>query len=394
MARETDLKNTDFQSEKAGSIIKSKRKFGVELEVLATSRNSYETLINQISTAYGIHHDGSIEGSGMGIEIVTPIMSGVKGENEIKKLLANMVSLGFTTNKSCGFHVHHDGTQFLSPKTTEIRCKPMYDLYDRTPEEYRNTIADKKFFSLQNRLYSMLLGKGFSMEDIYNAFLKSYTTKGGKERVDVSIKNHIYKVNRLSTHFYLNNITVATDDIWFETAKDDVTSLKNILYAYTVFDDVFQMLVPSDRREANRFCKKLSTRIAPYEIQQCKTMEDLETLWYRAKTKTAINTKKNTKYDESRYYLANFHSLFAKYNTIEIRLHEGTLNEKVVLYWIAIHQHIIDRLSNGYNAIGVMEQACDMFDRDEKLKFFLRFFKFSKELENYIIHRAEFFKTN
>ncbi|MRM96423.1 amidoligase family protein [Riemerella anatipestifer] len=94
------------------------RTFGIELEIYNVSR---ETLVNAIqreginivSESYNhttrnhwkIVSDGSVTGS-HGCEIVSPVLKGMEGMEQIKKVCIALNKVKAKVNKSCGFHVH------------------------------------------------------------------------------------------------------------------------------------------------------------------------------------------------------------------------------------------------------------------------------------------------
>lgn len=166
------------------------------------------------------------------------------------------------------------------------------------------------------------------------------------------------------------------------------------MYAYTIFSDVFLSIIPHDRRENTRYCQKLIQRIAPFEIENTKCYSDLETLWFKVTDKSSIDKKKGHRYDESRYYGVNFHSLFGKNKTVEIRWHEMTLDPRQILYWTAFHQHILDMISSGGVTLDNLRGGFDYFYVSDRIDFFFELFKFPKEIEEYMKHRIEFYSKS
>ncbi len=100
------------------------RTYGIELEVYGVDR---ERLINEISRtgvlvqgeAYNhntrnhwkIVSDSSIQG-GQGNEIVSPVLKGMEGIEQIKKVCIALNRAGAKVNKSCGFHLHIHASDF------------------------------------------------------------------------------------------------------------------------------------------------------------------------------------------------------------------------------------------------------------------------------------------
>jgi hypothetical protein len=100
------------------------RSFGIELEIYGATR---EDLIREItragieieaqsynhltSTKWKIVTDGSISGAN-GNEIVSPVLSGLDGIEQIKKVCIGLNRANAKINNSCGFHVHFGAMDF------------------------------------------------------------------------------------------------------------------------------------------------------------------------------------------------------------------------------------------------------------------------------------------
>lgn len=100
------------------------RTFGIELEIYGASR---EALIREITRAgvniesqsynhnnnsqWKIVSDSSISGSN-GNEIVSPVLRGLDGIEQIKKVCIGLQRAAAKVNTSCGFHVHFGATDF------------------------------------------------------------------------------------------------------------------------------------------------------------------------------------------------------------------------------------------------------------------------------------------
>lgn len=94
------------------------RSFGIELEIYGPARekliNEFRlqglTLVNEeynhnACTHWKIVRDGSITGENSG-EIVSPVLMGFDGIEQIKKACIALNKAGAKVNNSCGFHVH------------------------------------------------------------------------------------------------------------------------------------------------------------------------------------------------------------------------------------------------------------------------------------------------
>jgi hypothetical protein len=84
------------------------RRFGVELEVI--SPVSHAHLQSELQAAgltnWRVRYDGSL--SGGGAEIVSPILSGDDGHEQVKTACRVLRRNHCTVNRSCGMHVHHE----------------------------------------------------------------------------------------------------------------------------------------------------------------------------------------------------------------------------------------------------------------------------------------------
>lgn len=89
----------------------------------------------------------------------------------------------------------------------------------------------------------------------------------------------------------------------------------------------FSIVSPS--RRTSTYCKRLST---------IETMKRFDDAWYET---SDHRTRKGSKYDQTRYYWVNFHSHYYR-NTIEIRLHQGTIDHTKIMNWVKIWQAIFN----------------------------------------------------
>lgn len=102
--REANFDTSKFCSKAAGELIKSTRRFGVELEVnLGTA--GQQKLSPLLAKEFGLVHDGSVNN---GIEVVSPILQGSKGEEQVVATCKALKKVGAQADESTGFHVHLD----------------------------------------------------------------------------------------------------------------------------------------------------------------------------------------------------------------------------------------------------------------------------------------------
>lgn len=113
------------------------RTFGIEIELYVPSQHatSASQALNYVANAlqaagvaaqaYSYTHqltphwkcttDSSIctgLGAGFGVEVVSPVLSGEAGEEEVRKACTALVAAGCRVNASCGLHVHHGASGY------------------------------------------------------------------------------------------------------------------------------------------------------------------------------------------------------------------------------------------------------------------------------------------
>ena len=99
-------------------VINMDRKFGVELELVEITREQAVRALTGVGIAVreeGYNHetrrhwkivsDSSVRG---GFEVVSPVLQGEAGLDEVRKATTALDDMGATANRSCGYHVHLD----------------------------------------------------------------------------------------------------------------------------------------------------------------------------------------------------------------------------------------------------------------------------------------------
>jgi hypothetical protein len=136
---------------------------------------------------------------------------------------------------------------------------------------------------------------------------------------------------------------------------------KRVFTTYFVLDYSILAMLPEDRR-SNVFCAPLDKKKARTLLRWSQRVYnkgfDIDDVIATKATKTSFlemfykseisNVPREiaTHYNEARYHGINFHNLFGRTKTIEIRYLEGTIDYDLILKWTAFHQHIIDSSSN------------------------------------------------
>lgn len=363
--------------------ITSNRTFGVELEVYGGDVNKICSYATEHGHTYG--HDGSIKNEKNNnegcVEIQTSILSGRSGVDSLRNLIKKTKEFGFLVNGTCGTHVHLGGGDFFDK--AEFKIGSLKDIKD----SQTNIIFEKKLLVLMIEAYSDFkyvvnkiigdmsynLGKPYTNEYqmsngkysrfcvipiIYFGTIKymvvreSTLTKMGTSQKEVWNNQNIYLNDNPSKLNFLPKDVVLV----YKAETDKFKKLKKLFYFYTVFDDVLFKMLPKERR-SNNFCKKLSSTYSIKEIQKCESQGELEKVWYqkdnyedieRDKRSTLQGNSGDSRNRDSsvRYHSTNFHSLYYKHGTVEIRSHHGTLNAESLLLWIQLHQKIMDGISN------------------------------------------------
>lgn len=122
------------------------RTFGVELEIVVPTmvarahRDLYNAMARAIEAAgipcrghdgaydhrdetvqWKIVSDASVGGSGFrGAEVVSPILSGIEGFEQIKTVTRVLTNFGATVNRTCGLHVHHEGRDLMMKQLANV----------------------------------------------------------------------------------------------------------------------------------------------------------------------------------------------------------------------------------------------------------------------------------
>jgi hypothetical protein len=117
--------------------IKSNRTFGVEIEFLSPVTNltiirtlqdevnvacTYEGYTHRVMDHWKIVTDSSLERARgfRAFEIVSPILQGQEGLDELAKVIATLEALGCKVNKSCGIHVHVGVNDYTTRNLTNL----------------------------------------------------------------------------------------------------------------------------------------------------------------------------------------------------------------------------------------------------------------------------------
>ena len=123
--RVADETTTRYIGAQRGKILQSLRPFGVEIEAVAPDRDAIRAIYDALPSGVGMSRDGSLPHRG--IEIQTPRLAGLIGENVIKNIARLLNDEGCAVTRACGLHVHLDTADF-TPKNYEA-IKRLWLLY-------------------------------------------------------------------------------------------------------------------------------------------------------------------------------------------------------------------------------------------------------------------------
>ena len=118
------------------------------------------------------------------------------------------------------------------------------------------------------------------------------------------------------------------------------TALVQLWKSYIVFEDVIISFLPY-RRRGNDYCRLLGPVSKLSELDTIETIADAEKMWYRERSPSSVRDAKHHHRHTTRYFGANFHSLFAD-GHFEVRFHSGTTNPKKILEWANLHALLLD----------------------------------------------------
>lgn len=137
----------------------------------------------------------------------------------------------------------------------------------------------------------------------------------------------------------------------YDTKEGD-KALRTLVLFYTVFDDAIVSLLPQYRQGAS-YAQKFKTCMTDVFNrnklnEKYKLQDNFSKISYNSTDEEFCETRKKANYGGkfSRYGI-NFAAL-TEHKTIEVRYHQGTLDAKQLIHWIALHVAIIDMVLGGH----------------------------------------------
>jgi hypothetical protein len=158
-----DLSCKVHQSLTTGKRIKSLRRFGVEIELLAKDQLSAANISKTLPEGFGLGGDGSVKGNGYPLEITTPILQGARGENAIIAATRIIRPLA-TVNRTCGLHIHLESTDLNWQDIKKIFA--FYMIFDEV-------IMSMLPRARRNNRFAKQLKSGYSLDKVFEVSSKS-----------------------------------------------------------------------------------------------------------------------------------------------------------------------------------------------------------------------------
>lgn len=128
--RNIDTKEKKFIDDKQGTTITSLRPFGIEIELLLPDYSTACDVSETLDPSHGLAPDGSLSGNGYAIEIQSTILSGKKGETEVKNICALLNNKHGKVNRSCGYHLHLDSADYFEKAPLIKKLWLFYSVFD------------------------------------------------------------------------------------------------------------------------------------------------------------------------------------------------------------------------------------------------------------------------
>lgn len=409
-------------------VIKSKRKFGVELEV-GNKVNRPHELSDLIHRYAQIKGDGSLQIDNPR-EIVTIPLSGSTGAGRLVEICNAARQTGYhADHPSCGMHVHIQANDFIDKAQAIVVKKDgiksfleargsevikMSFINNSILKQFKSRITDGNFIlvfqKLKSNIYSLASRNlpesrsimyreedGVIVADVVNnedvelfkiLRQKKYRSLGEMGNDGPSIIKYqeaSEKINQWYEKKISSLIKIGDGKYVVEVSDKAVTEkLRKVFLFYYIFEPVILGMTAPSRKEKNAYCQKLTESFDLESILACKSYSDIQKLWYKENNDNGLRRSISTHYHDSRYHFVNLHSLWDRTGTIELRCHGGTVDEKQILLWTALHQAIIDAVAEGKISQEALLDANTLGD-DQKVGAMLDIIDAPEHLRKYVI---------
>ncbi len=401
-------------------MITSERTFGVELEMGLNFNDSskIKAALNKLQQKadelnWNITDDASLRNFSYALEARSPILKGKEGEKNFREFCNYAHAIGFTTNPTCGTHIHLGGEDFSKRENLKEVSLAEF-VKHRFKLGYNQGIAfDVSAYELllrsQDSIFNEYVVQANNDEDfmikcplpngLYSTLVrtKMYVPEIG-ENINLVIKRS--KLNRILENnngeevekdYLVLGEDIDIKDIVFlsRPIKDNVNKLRNLFLFYTSFDSVLFAMLPRTRREPNKYCKPLSYSYSIPQISEIRTMGHLEKLWYQKQTTTDLVRSKRDYKHPSRRHSVNLHSLLGGIGTVEVRLHDGSLDTEEIVKWVELHQYILDTISDDNFDLEVCQMGARSNDLHTKIEAMFRTINMPENLVDYVLQQID-----
>ena len=160
--------------------------------------------------------------------------------------------------------------------------------------------------------------------------------------------------------------------------RNSYINIKKVWIGYMLMEKIFFNMMPKSRRD-NRFCRRFSQDYTFERVLNKNNIARLVSYYYSTQLKAKKNTPRDH-YNDKRYYFINFHSWLSG-QTVEFRLHAGTLNYDKIQKWMKINKIFMDWLTSKTTTIN------DVIKLDDKQFYNM----IGKKLAEYIQQRISEF---
>src|SRR5258708_6835383 len=174
----------------------------------------------------------------------------------------------------------------------------------------------------------------------------------------------------------------------FRTDYAKIVQVIKVFYACE--DLLYSMLPPS--RWGQHYCQRLSKNYLYKNFSKKTTQKKFDLEWYKITDQMNLEREKRRKYNETRYYGLNVHSIFYR-GTVEFRYHSGTIEPNKILYWTQIVLSMLEYALTKYDEKWVQK----MFDTQtsiDKFQEWSKVMEFRNDLMNYIRARTTQFNPD
>lgn len=182
-----------------GEIVQSARGWSVEIECYLTSVKNAAKHLASLPTTFGVGQDASLRNSGLmlpdgrsyacGIEITTPILKGIAGENYLKNICrAINKDNNAEVDLTCGLHIHIDMSDCKNNVDTLKRILAFHWIYEPVimallPSSRRTNKYTK---SLKNDYHYKKILKIASFSDLRSFWYKNRSDRNSLRRYGIN----------------------------------------------------------------------------------------------------------------------------------------------------------------------------------------------------------------